>query len=902
MMGGTTGHMIGQTLGHYRIVEQIGAGGMGVVYRAHDERLDRDVALKVLPLGALADESARRRFRKEALTLAKLSHPHIGVVHDFDTQDGADFLVMEYIPGNTLAERLAGGALPEKETIALGAQIASALEEAHDHGVVHRDLKPGNVMLTAKGQAKVLDFGLAKLLRHAGDANATMTRTEMESDAGTLPYMAPEQLLGNPADSRTDIHALGGVLYEMATGRRPFQERTAAALAGEILHKQPRKPRELNPQISAELEWVILKCLEKEPENRYQSAKELQVDLRRLGSSTSGAAAVTTASLSRARAPLRRRTLALYAGLSVAAIGAAFWAWKTLTNRTSTAPGKAARIEQITAFTDSATAPALSADGRMLAFIRGAGTFITSGQIYVKLLPNGEPVPLTRDATHKMSPAFSPDGARVAYTVLPDNQSWDTWTVPVLGGEARLWLPNASSVSWIGPHRLLFSEIKTGIHMAIVAADEGRTGARDIYVPEDTRGMAHHSYLSPDGKWVLLSEMDRSGWLPCRVVPYEGNSAGRVVGPAKGQCTEAAWAPDGSWMYFTSNASGSFQIWRQRFPGGAPEELTFGPTVAEGIAVSADGRSLITSMGMVQMSVWIHENGSERQISAEGNALLPAWGDGFPGSVFSPDGKKLYYLVESGVRAGFGSGELWVKDLVSNSNEVVLPGLNVTSFDISSDGQRVVFSAVGVDGKSRIWLARLDRRSSPEQLRPEEALGPVFGSDDEVYFRAVEGSVSYIHELKVSSGQARRLVSEPAINSPILSPDGQWIVSTTPLAGQDSPAIVKAYPKNGGAPITLCQRCSAKWTRDGRSLFLSFGAGNVMGEAKTFVIALPPGKTFPSLPPGGIKTEVDVQKLHGVRVIRPVINRGFIFPGVTSSVYAFDKKYVQRNLYRVVLP
>ncbi len=890
--------MIGRTLGHYHILEQVGAGGMGVVYRAHDERLDRDVALKVLPFGSLTDEPARRRFRREALTLAKLCHPNIGVVHDFDAQDGIDFLVMEYIPGATLAERLTGGSLPEKEVTALGSQIAAALEEAHEHGVVHRDLKPSNVMLTAKGQAKVLDFGLAKLLKHVCEADVTMTQTEVEAAAGTLPYMAPEQLLGKPPDSRTDIHALGSVLYEMATGRRPYQERTAAALAGEILHKQPEKPREVNPRISAELEWIIMKSLEKEPENRYQSAKELQVDLRRLGSSSSGAAPVTPHSPKIPQALLGRRTNALYAGIGAIAILVAFGVWRVSLRTNSISPGKPLRFEQITGFTDSATEPALSADGRMLVFIRGAGTFVTPGQIHVKLLPNGEPVQLTHDASEKMSPVFSPDGSRVAYTVHAEKLSWDTWTVPVMGGETRQWLPNASGLIWIAPHQLLFSEIKSGIHMAIVTADENRTEARDVYVPDDTRGMAHHSWLSPDRKWVLLSEMDRSGWLPCRILPFDGNSAGRVAGPANGQCTEAAWTPDSSWMYFTSNASGSFQIWRQRFPAGIPEELTFGPTVAEGIALSPDGSSLITSMGMVQSSVWIHEDGSERQVSAEGNALLPAWGDGFPGSVFSPDSKKLYYLVQSGVRGGFGSGELWVRDLTSNLNEPVLPGLNTTSYDISSDGQRVVFSAAGADGKSHIWLARLDRRSSPRQLLPEEGLGPVFASDDEIYFRAPEGKVSYINELKLSSGQVRRFVPEPAINSPILSPDGQWIVATTPSGDPDNPSFTKAYPKNGGNPIQLCRRCFPKWTRDGKWLFLSFGFGNVMRGRKTFAIALPPGRAFPSLPLGGVNTELEAEKLPGVRVI----NLGFVFPGLTPSVYAYEKQNVQRNLYRIVLP
>ena len=886
--------LVGRVLGRYRIIEQIGLGGMGVVYRARDERLDRDVALKVLPAGALADDLARRRFRKEALTLAKLSHPHIGVVHDFDTQDRNDFLVMEYIPGVTLAERLAGGPLPEKEVIGLGAQIVAALQDAHEHGVVHRDLKPGNVMITTKDQAKVLDFGLAKLLRPASEAEATLTATEIESSAGTLPYMAPEQLSGKPVDERSDIHALGCLLYEMATGRRAFQASTAAGLAAEILKGQAVRPLALNPRITPELEWAILKCMEKEPENRYQSAKELLVDLRRIGLLLARGAPPAMSRDLQTSAAVSRRT-ALYASLSVVVALAAFAVWKRLST-TSTLSNRLG-IEQITAFTDSATAPTFSADGRMLVFIRGTGTFISSGQIYAKLLPDGEPMQLTHDTNWKMSPAFSPDGARIAYTVLANNLSWDTWTVPVLGGQARQWLPNASGLTWIAPHRLLFSEIKTGIHMAIVATNEGRTGARDVYVPEDTRGMAHRSHLSPDRNWVLVAEMDRSGWLPCLLVPFDGSSVGKVVGPTTGQCTEAAWSPEGSWMYFTSNASGSFQLWRQRFPDGTPEALTTGPTVAEGIAVSPDGRSVITSMGMVQRSVWIHENGSERQVSAEGNALLPAWGDGFPTSVFSPDGRKLYYLVESGARGGFGNGELWVKDQASQTSEAVLPGLHIASFDISSDGQRCVFSAFGADGKSYIWLARLDRRSSPQQLLPQEALGPVFGSDEDVYFRALEGKLSYIYELKLGSGRVRKFVTDPVINSPIISPDGQWIVSTTPLTGQDDPAVVKAYPKSGAESRVVCQRCFLKWTRDKESLFVSFGGGSIMPEGKTYVFTLPRGKAFPDLPVGGIKTEADVRKLR----VTSVIDHAYVFPGVTSSVYAFDHQIAQRNLYRIAI-
>jgi eukaryotic-like serine/threonine-protein kinase len=285
--------MIGQTLGHYRILEKIATGGMGVVYRAHDEQLERDVALKVLPPGTITDNSSRRQFRKEALALGKLSHPNIETIYEFDTQDGIDFLVMEYVPGNTLAERLGSGALPEKEVVALGMQITAAMEEAHNRGIVHRDLKPRNIAITERGQAKVLDFGLAKLLPKANEVTAADTLTDTQAGAGTLPYMPPEQLQGESVDARADIYTIGAVLYEMATDRRAFPEELPSRVINAILHQPPVAPRALNPRISPELERIILKCLDKDPGQRFQSAKELLVDLRRLGA-TSTATAHTT--------------------------------------------------------------------------------------------------------------------------------------------------------------------------------------------------------------------------------------------------------------------------------------------------------------------------------------------------------------------------------------------------------------------------------------------------------------------------------------------------------------------------------------------------------------------------------------------------------------------------------
>lgn len=262
---------------------------MGEVYRAQDEHLDREIAIKVLPPGTLSDESSRKRFRKEALALSKLNHPNIATIHDFDTQQGLDFLVMEYIPGITLSEKLAMQPLLEKEVIALGTQLAEGLSAAHEHGVVHRDLKPGNLRLTGDGRLKILDFGLAKLFDPTRDALKAETLTQSVDDShlmGTLPYMAPEQLSGEHIDTRTDIYGLGVVLYEMATHQRPFREKSTPRLLDSILHQSVVAPRALNPRISTAMERIILKCLEKDQENRYQSAKELGVDLRRLAMSS----------------------------------------------------------------------------------------------------------------------------------------------------------------------------------------------------------------------------------------------------------------------------------------------------------------------------------------------------------------------------------------------------------------------------------------------------------------------------------------------------------------------------------------------------------------------------------------------------------------------------------------
>ncbi len=273
--------IVGQVLGHYRILEQIGQGGMGVVYRAHDEQLDREVAIKVLPSNVM-DATARKRFRKEALAVAKLNHPNVATIHEFGTQGSTDFLVTEYVHGLTLDAKLAAGPLPEKELLRLGVQLADGLEAAHQQGIVHCDLKPGNLRVTPSGQLKILDFGLARLFNPSTEPVVPETVSNSNVFRGTVPYMSPEQLRGDCLDKRCDIWASGAVLYEMATGRSPFTEKLTPRLVDSILHDTPPAPRAINARISPQLEQIVLKALDKDPDRRYQSSRELCVDLNRL--------------------------------------------------------------------------------------------------------------------------------------------------------------------------------------------------------------------------------------------------------------------------------------------------------------------------------------------------------------------------------------------------------------------------------------------------------------------------------------------------------------------------------------------------------------------------------------------------------------------------------------------
>jgi hypothetical protein len=427
--------------------------------------------------------------------------------------------------------------------------------------------------------------------------------------------------------------------------------------------------------------------------------------------------------------------------------------------------------------------------------------------------------------------------------------------------------------------------MKKNPHMGIVTAQESRIDQRDVYLPARGGGMAHRSYLSPDGRSVLVVEMDHSFfWMPCRLVGADG-SPGRQVGPSGGGCTFAAWSPDGRWMYFTSNAGGTNHIWRQRFPDGQPEQITSGPTEEEGIGMAPDGRSFVTAVAVQNVSAWLHDPNGERQILLEGNTVNVR---------FTADGKTLFYKVVKQASSSWNHsdtpGELRRMDLETGRSEVVMPGFQVLNYDLSVDGQQVVMEIADRDGTSRFWIAAFDRASPPRPIPGVEGKEPRFGRNGDILFRRTEGSSGFVYRVRPDGTGMQKVFDKPIFIFGGVSRDGRWIKAFTVTAGNEGPSW-QALPLDGGPSVPI-GAYTWHWSASEDSVAIS---GAPLPAGRSYIVPLRSGQFLPLERREGVRSEQEVAELPGARRI----DADMVVPGPSPDTYAFYRTTTQRNLYRI---
>ncbi|MFI5179823.1 MAG: protein kinase [Thermoanaerobaculia bacterium] len=603
--------MIGTTLLHYRIVGSLGRGGMGEVYEAEDSRLGRHVALKVLPPDFASDPDRLERFRREARAVAALNHPNVVTIHSVEEADGIHFLTMELVKGDTLAALIPAEGLPLPRLRAISVELVDAVAAAHQRGIVHRDLKPANVMVTAEGRVKVLDFGLAKL-RHPGDDSpltslaVTASLTGMTGIAGTAAYMSPEQAEGRPVDHRSDIFSLGVVLYEMATGRRPFRGETAVSVISAILKDTPPSISEVNPRLPAELDRILRHCLSKDPARRYQNTLDLRNDLEELGE-PSGMDGPSRSVPSFADPRGLTRRIILSAVLVAAAAGLLLLAfrWREAGRNRKAPP--AATFLQVTGLSGVEQYPSLSPDGKWVVYSSNVG-----GQkdIYLQGVGGQTPINLTRDSpADDDEPAFSPDGERIAFR--SEREGGGLFVMGRTGEGVRrvthtgfnpAWSPDGKEIVFATENVQLMPmnwEGESGL--GVVHLETGqlrRLEVKDAVQPT----------WSPGGRWIAcvgrLASLRQMGlWTVAA-------AGGEPIPVTRGTATDWSpfWSRDG-FLYFASDRGGSMNLWRVRVdeesgrPEGEPEAITTPAAFLAHPSVSADGKRIAYSSALMTMNI-----------------------------------------------------------------------------------------------------------------------------------------------------------------------------------------------------------------------------------------------------------------------------------------------------------
>ena len=685
--------MIGQKLSHYEIVAKLGEGGMGVVYKARDLRLDRFVCIKVLRHEQLIDESRKQRFIQEAKSASSLNHPNIITIHEIDQADGTDFIVMEFVAGKNLQQLIPSSGLPVVDVLKYAIPISSALAAANAAGIIHRDIKPGNIMVGSNGIVKVLDFGLAKLTAQEESADgATQTfkaHTEEGTIVGTAAYMSPEQAQGKPVDARSDIFSLGAVLYEMLTGRRAFPGDNRMSTLASIIQQEPKPLGKLDSRIPRELERIVGRCLRKDPDRRFQHMADLRVALEELKEESESGKLTPAAPV---RGTNSRTWLALGLGAAVVIMSVvAGWFWWH-----SKPAGTAQRT--LTRLTSNGVSfsPAISPDGKLVAYLSTAGG--PQPDIWVQQIGGGKGIQITHEKEGASSPVFSPDGTQIAY-----GARGGIYDVPALGGDARLIASNGVSPLYSGDgSTIVFTRTDT-ITFLLFAVP--RMGGTPVAVhPEVSLGSA--PIISPDGT-RLLSLARRNGheaedqkfWW---IIPISGGTLQKVNPPPllAGESqppAPSAWTgpdKDHQWVIFERSIGDTHNLFRVAITSDGkvtsePEQLTLATGLATAPRVSVNGRMVFGS-STGSTNLWsIPIDADHARITGERQRVTQVEGVRDDAPSLSRDGKKVAYSSDN---------RLVVKDLATGQETQLVqdfPIFRGTPARISPDGSFVAYYLPG---------------------------------------------------------------------------------------------------------------------------------------------------------------------------------------------------------------
>jgi Tol biopolymer transport system component/aminoglycoside phosphotransferase (APT) family kinase protein len=762
----------GSDIGRYRLVEPLGAGGMGVVFKAIDTTLGRPVALKFLPDELEKDQSAIARFTREARAASALNHPHICSIYEIGEAGGAHFIAMEYVDGQPLSSAIAARALDLPQAVRIALEVAEALAKAHEAGIVHRDVKPANILLAKDGYAKLVDFGIAKLREPEDDDARTKTTLATGTGliVGTTAYMSPEQARGEAVDRRADIFSLGLVLFEMLTRQRSLSLRL------------------LSPYASPQLAAIIEKATERDPADRYQTAAELAVDLRRLQRGLLAQPAPSRWSSTRSR---RARNW-LVAGLAAAGAVAVGVRLGRDTPEETRNIDRTLRAVPLTAYAGTEQHPTFSPDGSQIAF-SWDGEREDNADIYVKVVGPDAPLRLTREPSHDVSPAWSPDGRQIAFVRMGRaGGKIGVYVIPALGGvERRLteFEPSPEGVHFFGPFLawsrdgqwLVLPQRKERAHVLVafsLATGERRqlTGAVAAGTPiVGDSGPA----LSPDGGTLAFHRIFAAGVADIFLQPLDGGftpaGAAQRLTSENRLALNPVWSPDGRTIFFTTGpySTGRY-LARVAVPtaGGvaSPERLAVGED-ARSVAISKTGQ-LVYGRDMSDNNIWRLERWRDAQAAGPSRVIASTRADVQPR--FSPDGQELLFASERS-----GQYQIWLSD-ADGANQRQLTAIDGIAINgrWSPDGASIVFDA-----------------------RTKE--------DTDVYVIGAEG------------GQARRLTTNPSVDHlPSFSRDGRWIYFASDRTG--SPEVWR-MPFEGGTAtqVTRGGGHTAVESPDGRRLVYS---------------------------------------------------------------------------------